>query len=75
MSREQLIADWKALCFIAIFFTGQSVNSQASGISYPVLTGQQLRLWYGDDLKGSTESDSRGTVYCDVYALFVTGAI
>ena len=38
---------------------------------YPVLSGQQLRLWYGEDLKDYAESDNGGRVCCDVYALFV----
>ncbi|XP_022802496.1 uncharacterized protein LOC111340002 [Stylophora pistillata] len=27
---------------------------------YPVLAGQQLRLWYGEDLQNSTEGDNGG---------------
>ena len=37
---------------------------------YPVLAGQQLRLWYGEDLDDYTESDNGGKVCCDVYAQF-----
>lgn len=39
---------------------------------YPVLAGQQLRLWYGEDLQGHTEADNGGRVCCDVYAQFQT---
>lgn len=39
---------------------------------YAVLAGQQLRLWYGEDLQGYTESDNGGRVCCDVYVQFQT---
>ena len=38
---------------------------------YPVISGEELRLWYGEDLMDFTESDNRGLVCCDVYALYV----
>ncbi|XP_022802206.1 uncharacterized protein LOC111339753 isoform X2 [Stylophora pistillata] len=39
---------------------------------YAVLSGQQLRLWYGEDLQGYTEGDNGGRVCCDVYVQFHT---
>ena len=38
---------------------------------YSVSSGQQLRLWYGEDLVAYTEGDNGGKVCCDVYALYV----
>ena len=38
---------------------------------YTVNSGQELRLWYGEDLVGHTESDNGGLVCCNVYALYV----
>ena len=38
---------------------------------YSVSSGQELRLWYGEDLGGSTESDNGGLVCCDVYGLYI----
>ena len=38
---------------------------------YSVSSGQELRLWYGEDLDGHTESDNGGRVCCDVYALYI----
>lgn len=35
-----------------------------------VTSGQELRLWYSEDLKDGPESDNGGTSCCDVYALF-----
>ena len=37
----------------------------------PMISGEELRLWYGEDLKGSTEGDNGGRVCCYVYALFI----
>ena len=44
-----------------------------SVLSHPltVSSGQELRLWYGEDLKGFHEGDNGGRVCCDVYALYV----
>jgi len=39
--------------------------------SYSVSSGQELRLWYGEDLVGHTESDNGGWVCCNVYTLYV----
>jgi len=36
-----------------------------------VTSGQVLRLWYGEDLGGSTESDNDGTSCSDVFARFM----
>ena len=36
-----------------------------------VLAKSQLRLWYGEDLFGHTESDNGGRTCADVYALIV----
>jgi len=38
---------------------------------YSVSSGQELRLWYGEDLENFTESDNGGWVCSDVYALYV----
>lgn len=38
---------------------------------YSVRSGDQLRLWYGEDLVGYTESDNRGLVCADAYGLYV----
>lgn len=40
------------------------------GKPYPVVAGQQLHLWYGEDLQNYTEGDNGGRVCCDVYAQF-----
>jgi len=36
-----------------------------------VTKGQQLRLWYGEDLVNKSESDNDGKACCDVYARFI----
>ena len=36
-----------------------------------VVKGQELRLWYGEDLMNSSESDNDGKSCCDVYARLV----
>lgn len=33
-----------------------------------VIKGQEMRLWYGEDILGKTEGDNRGKVCADVYA-------
>ena len=38
---------------------------------YSVQSGQELRLWYGEDLKNAGEWDNGGTACIDVYALYV----
>ena len=38
---------------------------------HSVNSGQELRLWYGEDLTDRTESDNGGWVCCNVYALYV----
>ena len=38
---------------------------------YSVYSGQELRLWYGEDLVGYTEHDNGGWVCCNVYVLYV----
>ena len=35
-----------------------------------VTSGQEFRLWYGEDLMDHTEDDNDGKVCCDVYAFF-----
>ena len=37
----------------------------------PMTSGEELRLWYGEDFKGFTEGDNGGRVCCYVYALFI----
>ena len=67
------------------FFTGSSKWSKIPGynslspelvlsvFSSPltVSSGQELRLWYGEDLTASTESDNGGKSCCDVFARFM----
>ena len=36
-----------------------------------VTSGQVLRLWYGEDLVNSSESDNGGTYCCDVFSRFL----
>ena len=36
-----------------------------------VIRGEELRLWYGEDLADYSEADNGGRVCCDVYALYV----
>ena len=36
-----------------------------------VTSGQELRLWYGEDLVNYTESDNGGKSCCEVFARFV----
>ena len=40
---------------------------------YPfwVRKGEELRVWYGEDLMNWTEGDNGGAVCCDVYARYV----
>ena len=38
---------------------------------YWVSSGQELRLWYGEDFANLSEDDNGGRACCDVYALFV----
>ena len=38
---------------------------------YTATSGEELRLWYGEDLMNYRESDNGGLVCCDVYALYV----
>ena len=38
---------------------------------YSVQSGQELRLWYGEDLKNAYEGDNGGRACVDVYALYV----
>ena len=37
---------------------------------HAVTVGQELRLWYGEDLMDGMEADNDGRVCCDVYVLF-----
>ncbi|XP_020600525.1 uncharacterized protein LOC110039721 isoform X2 [Orbicella faveolata] len=38
---------------------------------YSVSSGQELRLWYGEDLVNWYEGDNKGLVCCNVYVLYV----
>jgi len=38
---------------------------------YSVSSGQELRLWYGEDLVNYTEGNNAGLVCCNVYVLYV----
>ena len=40
-------------------------------LPYPVSSGQELRLWYGEDLVAYAEGDNGGLVCCNVYVLYV----
>ena len=44
-----------------------------SALSNPpsVTRGQELRLWYGEDLANTYESDNGGTSCCDVYTRLI----
>ena len=44
-----------------------------SSFSHPVrvYSGQQLRLWFGEDLLNRSEADNGGRACCDVYGLYV----
>ena len=37
---------------------------------YSVSSGQELRLWYGEDLVNWFEGDNKGLVCCNVYVLY-----
>ena len=36
-----------------------------------LIRNEKLRIWYGEDLKGSTESDNHGSTCMDIYAYFI----
>lgn len=38
---------------------------------YSVQSGQELRLWYGEDLVNVSEGDNGGTACIDIYAIYV----
>jgi len=38
---------------------------------YSVQSGQEFRLWYGEDLKNASEGDNGGSACIDIYALYV----
>ena len=37
----------------------------------PMTSGEELRLWYGEDLANLFEGDNGGRVCCDVYGLII----
>ena len=37
---------------------------------YSVQSGQELRLWYGEDLMNAGEGDNGGTACVDIYAIY-----
>ncbi|KAL9962256.1 hypothetical protein ACROYT_G031340 [Oculina patagonica] len=53
-------------------FNGQSREIVLTKFADPisVTSGQELRLWYSEDLKNGPEGDNGGTSCCDVYAMF-----
>lgn len=62
----------------ALWTTVPGYNSQSpelvlSFYSHPraMTPGEELRLWYGEDLTDITEGNNGGRVCCDVYALFI----
>ena len=38
--------------------------------TYTLVSGEELRLWYGEDFANRTEFDNAGRVCSDVYALY-----
>ena len=54
-------------------YSDMSPELVLSFFSHPhsVTSGQELRVWYGEDLMDSSEDNNDGRVCCDVYALFV----
>ena len=54
-------------------YSSQSPELFLSVFSHPlhVSSGQEFRVWYGEDLVNHTEQDNDGTVCSDVYALYV----
>lgn len=38
---------------------------------YSVHSGQELRLWYGEDFMNISEADNGGRACVDIYALYV----
>ena len=54
-------------------FNSWSPELVLSVFSHPlwVSSGQQLRVWYGEDLVDYAETDNAGRVCCDVYARYV----
>ena len=58
-------------------YTLNGYHSDSQEIVFPVLTnpmvlasGQELRLWYGEDLADDSESNNGGTTCADVYAKY-----
>lgn len=37
---------------------------------YSVQSGQELRLWYGEDVMNVSEGDNGGTACVDIYAIY-----
>jgi hypothetical protein len=37
---------------------------------FPVVSGQEYRIWFGQDLDNTSESDNAGEVCADVYCLY-----
>ncbi|XP_078384017.1 uncharacterized protein LOC144666449 [Oculina patagonica] len=53
-------------------FNGRSRKIVLTKFADPisVTSGQELRLWYSEDLVNGPEGDNAGTSCCDVYAMF-----
>ena len=70
---SQFITDKKAKWSLIPGYNSLSPELVLSAFSNPpsVTRGQELRLWYGEDLANSSESDNGGTSCCDVYARLI----
>ena len=53
-------------------YTSLSPELVFTDLGYPKYfkTGDKLRIWYGEDLYGHTESDNHGFTCMDIYAYF-----
>ena len=69
---SQLAPD-PALWTTILGYDSQSPELVLSFFSHPrsMTSGEELRLWYGEDFSGITEGDNGGRVCCDVYGLFI----
>ena len=70
---SQFITDKKHKWSLIPGYNSLSPELVLSAFSNPpsVTRGQELRLWYGEDLANSSESDNGGTSCCDVYARLI----
>lgn len=54
-------------------YTASSPKLIFTDFGYPkyLSANEKLRIWYGEDLKGYTEADNRGSTCMDIYAYFI----